>query len=91
MSTILIEAAIGNDEVSRLHWRQDESDRNNWNSSSYRLIYWLQFTSTVVLLDIYSKSEQESTEVKEVQHITAKFKQDQQEDAGANSNSNCDD
>ncbi|MBL1174189.1 type II toxin-antitoxin system RelE/ParE family toxin [Pantanalinema sp. GBBB05] len=75
-------------EVFKL--RVKNSDAQKGKSGGYRLIYWLQFTSTVVLLDIYSKSEQENTEVTEVQRIIAKFKQDQQEDEGANSNSNCD-
>jgi mRNA-degrading endonuclease RelE of RelBE toxin-antitoxin system len=55
--------------------RAKNSDAQRGKSGGYRLIYWLQSSSTVVLLDIYSKSEQEDIEVAEIQRILKNYKE----------------
>jgi mRNA-degrading endonuclease RelE of RelBE toxin-antitoxin system len=53
--------------------RVKNSDAQRGKSGGYRLIYWLQSSSSIVLLDIYSKSEQEDIEVTEIQRILKKY------------------
>jgi mRNA-degrading endonuclease RelE of RelBE toxin-antitoxin system len=53
--------------------RVKNSDAKRGKSGGYRLIYWLQTSSSIVLLDIYSKSEQEDIEVAEIQRILMNY------------------
>lgn len=53
--------------------RVKNSDIKKGKSAEYRLIYWMHSLNTIVLLDIYSKSEQENIEVKEIQRILVEF------------------
>ena len=53
--------------------RVKNSDIKKGKSAGYRLIYWIQSLTNIVLLDIYSKSEQEDIEVKEIQPILTEF------------------
>jgi mRNA-degrading endonuclease RelE of RelBE toxin-antitoxin system len=53
--------------------RVKNSDTQKGKSGGYRLIYWLQQGDSIVLLDIYSKSEQETIEVATIQRIIANF------------------
>jgi mRNA-degrading endonuclease RelE of RelBE toxin-antitoxin system len=53
--------------------RVKNSDAQRGKSGGYRLIYWLQSPSRVVLLDIYSKSEQDNIEVAEIQRILINY------------------
>jgi mRNA-degrading endonuclease RelE of RelBE toxin-antitoxin system len=55
--------------------RVKNSDAQRGKSGGYRLIYWLQFPATIVLLDIYSKSEQENLEIAEIQRILMNYKE----------------
>ncbi|MEM9276844.1 MAG: type II toxin-antitoxin system RelE/ParE family toxin [Cyanobacteria bacterium P01_F01_bin.143] len=56
--------------------RIKNSDIQKGKSGGYRLIYWLQTVSGIVLLDIYSKSEKENLDVKTIQQIIANFERD---------------
>lgn len=58
-------------EVLKL--RVKNSDAQKGKSGGYRLIYWVLSSTTVVLLDMYSKSEQEDVEVSEIVRIIANF------------------
>jgi mRNA-degrading endonuclease RelE of RelBE toxin-antitoxin system len=42
-------------------------------SGGYRLIYWLQLTNTIILLDIYTKSEQDNVSVAKIKQIITNF------------------
>ncbi|MBN8559444.1 MAG: type II toxin-antitoxin system RelE/ParE family toxin [Leptolyngbya sp. UWPOB_LEPTO1] len=53
--------------------RVRNSDTQKGKSGGYRLIYWISSNSLVVLVDIYSKSEQEDIEVEEIQQIIKGF------------------
>ncbi|MDZ7959887.1 MAG: type II toxin-antitoxin system RelE/ParE family toxin [Aulosira sp. DedQUE10] len=53
--------------------RVKNSDIKKGKSAGYRLIYWIHSANTIVLLDIYSKSEQEDIEVKQIQRILVEF------------------
>ncbi|MFN6565125.1 MAG: type II toxin-antitoxin system RelE/ParE family toxin [Nostoc sp. ChiSLP01] len=53
--------------------RVKNSNIKKGKSAGYRLIYWIHSLNKIVLLDIYSKSEQEDIEVKEIQRILADF------------------
>ncbi len=53
--------------------RVKNSDIKKGKSAGYRLIYWIHSSNTIVLLDIYSKSEQEDIEVKKIQQILVEF------------------
>jgi len=53
--------------------RVRNSDTQKGKSGGYRLIYWISSTSLIVLLDIYSKSEQEDIEVEEIRQIIKEF------------------
>jgi mRNA-degrading endonuclease RelE of RelBE toxin-antitoxin system len=55
--------------------RVKNSDAQRGKSGGYRLIYWLQSPATIVLLDIYSKSEQENIEIAEIQRILMNYKE----------------
>ncbi|HBE18252.1 MAG TPA: addiction module antitoxin [Cyanobacteria bacterium UBA11149] len=53
--------------------RVRNSDAKRGKSGGYRLIYWIQLSTCIILIDIYSKSEQEKIEVAEIQRIIAAF------------------
>jgi mRNA-degrading endonuclease RelE of RelBE toxin-antitoxin system len=59
-------------EVLKL--RVKNSDIQKGKSGGYRLIYWIVSPNTVVLLDMYSKSEQEDIEIPEILRVIANFK-----------------
>lgn len=49
--------------------RLKNSDNRKGKSGGYRLIYWTASTDLIVLLDIYSKSDQSNVEVDEIRQI----------------------
>ncbi len=49
------------------------SDTKKGKSGGYRLIYWISSTKLIVLLDIYSKSDQEDIEIDEIRKIIKGF------------------
>jgi mRNA-degrading endonuclease RelE of RelBE toxin-antitoxin system len=53
--------------------RIKNSDIQKGKSGGYRLIYWLQKTDGIVLLDIYSKSEQDNIDIITIEQIIANF------------------
>jgi mRNA-degrading endonuclease RelE of RelBE toxin-antitoxin system len=53
--------------------RVKNSDIQKGKSGGYRLIYWIANTTLVVLLDIYSKSDQSNIEVSEICQIINNF------------------
>ena len=56
--------------------RVRNSDIQKGKSGGYRLIYWLQKPSGIVLLDIYSKSEQDNIALTTIQQIINNFERD---------------
>ena len=56
--------------------RIKNSDIQKGKSGGYRLIYWLQTSKGIVLLDIYSKSEKDNVDVKTIQQIITNFERD---------------
>jgi mRNA-degrading endonuclease RelE of RelBE toxin-antitoxin system len=46
-------------------------DANRGKRGGYRLIYYLQTATTIVLLTLYSKTEQADIMATEIQHILA--------------------
>ncbi|NES19411.1 MAG: type II toxin-antitoxin system RelE/ParE family toxin [Symploca sp. SIO3E6] len=59
--------------------RIKNSDSQRGKSGGYRLIYWILSTELIVLLDIYSKSDQEDIEVAEIRQIIKDFSTNSQE------------
>ncbi len=53
--------------------RIKNSDSQRGKSGGYRLIYWILSTELIILLDIYSKSDQEDVEVAEIRQIIKDF------------------
>jgi addiction module RelE/StbE family toxin len=53
--------------------RVKNSDTQKGKSGGYRLIYWIISTNLIILLDIYSKSDQEDVEVVEIRQIIQAF------------------
>ena len=53
--------------------RIKNSDVQKGKSGGYRLIYWLEKAECIVLLDIYTKSQQENFEVRKIVQIIANF------------------
>ena len=49
------------------------SDVKKGKSGGYRLIYWLQKSDGIVLLDIYSKSEKDNVDVTTIRQIITSF------------------
>lgn len=49
--------------------RIKNSDNQKGKSGGYRLIYWLSLPDLVILLDIYSKSEQQDIEIENIRQI----------------------
>ena len=53
--------------------RVKKSDIQKGKSGGYHLIYWLQTSESIVLLDIYSKSEQDNIAIATIQKIIENF------------------
>jgi len=53
--------------------RLKNSNIQKGKSGGYRLIYWISSPELIVLLDIYSKSDQKDTEVGEIRQIIKAF------------------
>ncbi|MEG3894937.1 MULTISPECIES: type II toxin-antitoxin system RelE/ParE family toxin [unclassified Microcoleus] len=53
--------------------RLKNSNIQKGKSGGYRLIYWISSPELIVLLDIYSKSDQQDTEVGEIRQIIKAF------------------
>ena len=53
--------------------RVKNSDTQKGKSGGYRLLYWLQTEDSIVLLDIYSKLDQEDVESGVIQNIIQDF------------------
>ncbi len=51
------------------------NDIQKGKSGGYRLIYWLQLSDSIVLLDIYSKSEQDNINVTKISQTITQFEQ----------------
>jgi mRNA-degrading endonuclease RelE of RelBE toxin-antitoxin system len=62
--------------------RVKNSDIQKGKSGGYRLIYWVVSPELIVLLDIYSKSDQENITLNEVRQIIKNFKKSQEKDSG---------
>ncbi|MEA5553718.1 type II toxin-antitoxin system RelE/ParE family toxin [Anabaena cylindrica UHCC 0172] len=55
--------------------RVKNSDIQKGKSGGYRLIYYLKTSTRIILVTIYSKSEQEDIVAEEIQQILADFEQ----------------
>ncbi|MGK7882839.1 MAG: type II toxin-antitoxin system RelE/ParE family toxin [Crocosphaera sp.] len=55
--------------------RIKNNDIQKGKSGGYRLIYWLQTSDCIVLLDIYSKSEQDNIDVTKISQVITQFEQ----------------
>ncbi|MDJ0846315.1 type II toxin-antitoxin system RelE/ParE family toxin [Crocosphaera sp.] len=55
--------------------RIKNNDIQKGKSGGYRLIYWLQTTDCIILLDIYSKSGQDNIDVTKISQIITQFEQ----------------
>jgi mRNA-degrading endonuclease RelE of RelBE toxin-antitoxin system len=60
--------------------RVKNSDIQKGKSGGYCLIYWIVSPELIVLLDIYSKSDQENITLNEVRQIIKNFKKSQEKD-----------
>jgi mRNA-degrading endonuclease RelE of RelBE toxin-antitoxin system len=60
--------------------RVKNSDTKRGKSGGYRLIYWIASPKLIIMLDVYSKSDQENVTANEVRQIIANFKKAQGED-----------
>ena len=56
--------------------RVKNSDIQKGKSGGYRLIYYLKTSTRIILVTIYSKSEQEDIAAEDIQEILAEFEQD---------------
>jgi mRNA-degrading endonuclease RelE of RelBE toxin-antitoxin system len=61
--------------------RVKNSDAQRGKSGGYRLIYWILSAEIIVMLDIYSKSDQQNVTVNEVRQIIKNFKLTQENDS----------
>ena len=59
--------------------RVKNSDVQKGKSGGYRLIYYVKTRTKIILVTIYSKSEQEDIAAAEIQQILAEFEQEKQE------------
>ncbi len=59
--------------------RVKNSDVQKGKSGGYRLIYYVKTSTSIILVTIYSKSEQEDIAAAEIQQILAEFEQEKQE------------
>lgn len=57
--------------------RVKNSDIQKGKSGGYRLIYYVKTTTKIILITIYSKSDQEDISAEEIQQILSEFKQQQ--------------
>jgi mRNA-degrading endonuclease RelE of RelBE toxin-antitoxin system len=72
MGEVIGDRLVGIDaEVFKVRVRN--SDTNRGKSSGYRVIYWLKLPECVVLLDIYSKSDQNNIEINAIKSIISGF------------------
>jgi mRNA-degrading endonuclease RelE of RelBE toxin-antitoxin system len=72
MGEIIGDRFVGIDaEVFKVRVRN--SDTNRGKSSGYRVIYWLKLPECIVLVDIYSKSEQNNIEINAIKRTIAGF------------------
>lgn len=53
--------------------RIKNTDTRKGKSGGYRLVYWLQTTDGIVLLDIYTKSEQDDITTAKIKQIISNF------------------
>ncbi|MEH1869515.1 MAG: type II toxin-antitoxin system RelE/ParE family toxin [Nostoc sp.] len=60
--------------------RVKNSDVQKGKSGGYRVIYYLKTDTNIILVTIYSKSEQEDISAEEIQQILTDFKQQHQEE-----------
>ncbi len=60
--------------------RAKNSDVQKGKSGGYRVIYYLKTDTNIILVTIYSKSEQEDISAEEIQQILVDFKQQHQEE-----------
>ena len=58
--------------------RVKNSDVQKGKTGGYRLIYYVKTSTKIILVTIYSKSEQEDIVAAEIQQILAEFEQEQQ-------------
>lgn len=58
--------------------RVKNSDIQKGKSGGYRVIYYLKTSTNIILLTIYTKSEQEDISAEEIQQIIAEFDQQNQ-------------
>lgn len=70
---ILGDQLSGMDDVV-LKVRVKNRDTQRGKSGGYRLIYWVLSPTPILMLDIYSKSDQENITVAEVCQIIKKFR-----------------
>ncbi|MBD2139080.1 type II toxin-antitoxin system RelE/ParE family toxin [Anabaena sp. FACHB-1237] len=73
IQTILEMLQMGEFPGAVMKVRVKNSDIQKGKSGGYRLIYWIANTTLVVLLDIYSKSDQTNIEVSEICQIINSF------------------
>ncbi len=64
--------------------RIKNSDIQKGKSAGYRLIYWIASPELIVMLDIYSKSDQENITLNEVRQIIKNFKKSHEKDEDDN-------
>jgi mRNA-degrading endonuclease RelE of RelBE toxin-antitoxin system len=55
--------------------RVKNSDTKKGKSGGYRLIYWTIIDDTILLLDIYSKSDQSNLDFDEIRRVIKKYKE----------------
>lgn len=53
--------------------RLRNSANQKGKSGGYRLIYWMESTTLIILVDIYSKSDQENIELDKIRQIIKSF------------------
>ncbi len=58
--------------------RVKNSDIQKGKNGGYRVIFYVKTTTNIVLVSIYSKSEQEDITAEEIQQILAEFEQQKQ-------------
>ncbi len=60
--------------------RVKNSDNNKGKSAGYRMIYYVKKEDSIILLSLYSKSEQADISAAEIQAIIEKWHQEEGED-----------
>jgi mRNA-degrading endonuclease RelE of RelBE toxin-antitoxin system len=60
--------------------RIKNSDIQKGKSGGYRLIYWTIIDETLLLLDIYAKSDQANLDFDEIRRVIKKYKEANEED-----------